>query len=68
MLDIVYLAWNRLEFTRKTFETLVANTDWSKVARIIVYDDGSVDGTGDYLLHALEQMNQIGRASCRERG
>ena len=66
MLDIVYLAWNRLEFTRKTFETLVANTDWSKVARIIVYDDGSVDGTGDYLLHALEQMNPRPETCFRE--
>lgn len=47
--DVVYLAWNRLEFTRFTFETLLRNTDWSLVNRLVVYDDGSEDGTREWL-------------------
>lgn len=45
---------------------MVANTDWTKVARIIVYDDGSEDGTSDYLIHALEQMNARPETQFRE--
>lgn len=55
MIDILYCAWNRLEFTRKSFETMLANTDWSKVSRLVVYDDGSDDGTLEYLRRAIEQ-------------
>lgn len=49
MTEILYLAWNRLEFTRKSYETMLANTDWSRVDRLVVYDDGSTDGTAEYL-------------------
>lgn len=49
MTEILYLAWNRLEFTRKSFETMIANTDWTKIDRLVVYDDGSTDGTREYL-------------------
>lgn len=47
--DVLYVAWNRLEFTRASFELLAANTDWSLVRRLIVIDDGSDDGTAEYL-------------------
>lgn len=49
MIDVVYLAWNRLEFTAKTFPLLIANTDWSLVRGLYVYDDGSTDGTRQFL-------------------
>jgi Glycosyl transferase family 2 len=49
MIEILYLAWNRREFTVKSFETMLANTDWAKVDRLVVYDDGSTDGTCEYL-------------------
>jgi GT2 family glycosyltransferase len=45
----MYLACNRLEFTRETFTTLVSNTDWRYVHELFVYDDGSVDGTREWL-------------------
>ena len=48
MIDIVFLARNRLEFTKASYTALKANTDWSK-ARLIVYDDGSTDGTTQWL-------------------
>lgn len=44
-IDVLFLAWNRLEFTRFTFGQLLANTDWDLVDRLVVYDDGSEDGT-----------------------
>jgi GT2 family glycosyltransferase len=47
--DLLYLACNRLEFTRETFECLLSNTDWRYVRELFVYDDGSVDGTREWL-------------------
>jgi GT2 family glycosyltransferase len=47
--DVMYLAWNRLEFTRETFAALLANTDWASVRECFVYDDGSTDGTREWL-------------------
>lgn len=47
--DLLYLASNRLEFTVETFTTLLGNTDWRFVNTLFVYDDGSVDGTREWL-------------------
>jgi GT2 family glycosyltransferase len=46
---LLYLAWNRLEFTRETFSALLANTAWRYVHELFVYDDGSQDGTCEWL-------------------
>lgn len=43
--DVLYLAWNRREFTRASIDALAANTDWSEVETLYVHDDGSSDGT-----------------------
>ena len=51
--DVLYLAWNRLAFTRTSFQLLTVNTDWAKVDRLVVYDDGSTDGTLEYLRDAI---------------
>jgi hypothetical protein len=56
VIDILFLAHNRLEFTRASFQALLSNTDWSLVNRLCVYDDRSVDGTCKYLLSALKGM------------
>ena len=50
--DILYCAWNRLEFTKVTFELLRRNTEWRHVEKLVVYDDGSEDGTREYLMEA----------------
>jgi glycosyltransferase involved in cell wall biosynthesis len=47
--DVLYCAWNRLEFTRHTWAWMVAHTDWVLVDKLIVYDDGSEDGTLEFL-------------------
>ena len=52
-LDILFVAYNRLGFTRFSFEQLLVNTDWTLVDRLIVYDDESTDGTRDYLAEAV---------------
>lgn len=47
--ELLYLACNRLEFTRESFATLLANTDWPQVQRLVIGDDGSRDGTHEWL-------------------
>lgn len=49
MIDILYLAHNRLEFTQATIQALRHNTDWSKVRSVLLYDDDSTDGTREFL-------------------
>jgi hypothetical protein len=56
LIDVVFVAQNRLEFTRCAFRHLLANTDWSLVDRLIVYDDESEDGTRDLLLTELHRL------------
>jgi glycosyltransferase involved in cell wall biosynthesis len=47
--EILYCAWNRLALTEVSFDLLRRNTDWSLVDRLVIYDDGSEDGTFEYL-------------------
>lgn len=50
MIDVLFVAWNRLEFTKAALANLRKNTDWARHdARLIIYDDGSEDGTREYL-------------------
>lgn len=49
MVDIMFLAWNRKAFTIESFQTMLANTEWERVGRLYVYDDGSSDGTREWL-------------------
>ena len=53
MADVLFVAWNRLAFTRESFEALLANTDWAEVERLFVHDDASSDGTAEYLAEAV---------------
>lgn len=50
--DIIFLAFNRLEFTQESMQAMIANTDWTQVRRLVIYDDGSTDGTREYLKSA----------------
>lgn len=54
--DILYVSYNRLDFTRESFEALLANTDWDEVGVLAVADDGSTDGTADYLRDSLKRV------------
>jgi cellulose synthase/poly-beta-1,6-N-acetylglucosamine synthase-like glycosyltransferase len=59
MNDLLYLAFNRLEFTRKSFETMLANTHWSAFDRLVIYDDGSTDGTREYLEDQAKKITAV---------
>ena len=62
--DVMFLARNRFEFTRETFSALLANTDWALVNELHVYDDGSGDGTRQWLAERI--ANVPGRARLVE--
>lgn len=49
IIDILFLAWNRLEFTRLSVMALLVSTDWTAVRSLWLYDDGSTDGTLELL-------------------
>lgn len=57
--DIIYLAFNRLEFTQFTFQKLLENTNWRRVDNLIVYDDGSKDGTDLWLRKQVIKLGSI---------
>lgn len=59
--SLMYLACNRLEFTQETFTTLLSTTDWKLVDELHVYDDGSCDGTREWL------ERRVAEAPCRAR-
>lgn len=40
MIDLIYLAHGRREFTRASFRALVENTNWSLVRHLEIYTDG----------------------------
>lgn len=47
--EILYVAWNRLQFTTQTWAWMMAHTNWDLVQKLVVYDDGSEDGTLEFL-------------------
>jgi hypothetical protein len=49
VIDILYLSHNRLEFTKASLKALVENTNWNLVAKLIIYDDDSQDGTREFV-------------------
>jgi Glycosyl transferase family 2 len=55
MIDVIFLSWNRRAFTEYAFANLLANTDWSLVDRLLVYDDRSTDGAREYLDEARKE-------------
>jgi len=54
--DLIYLARNRREFTVASLRSLIANTTWSLVSSLTIYDDGSTDGTQEVLRDAACQF------------
>lgn len=61
MIDILYVAWNRLEMTKASWAALLENTDWDQVATLHVHDDVSEDGTKEWL------QAQLADVPCRTR-
>jgi glycosyltransferase involved in cell wall biosynthesis len=56
VIDILYVSFNRLAYTRESFEALIANTNWDNVDRLFVNDDGSTDGAWEYLNEAFPRV------------
>lgn len=54
--DILYVSFNRRAYAEQSFDALIRNTDWSQVERLFVQDDGSSDGTMDYLHEAVKRV------------
>jgi Glycosyl transferase family 2 len=52
LIDLVFVSWNRLAYTQRSFAALLANTDWASVACLYLADDASTDGTERYLAEA----------------
>lgn len=59
--DILYTARNRQQFVEMSFHFLLKNTDWSKVNKLTVYDDGSKDGTKTWLERQIVSLNLAGK-------
>jgi hypothetical protein len=47
--EILFVAWNRLDFTTASWAWMVAHTNWQLVSKVVIYDDGSEDGTQEFL-------------------
>lgn len=60
--SLLFPAYNRLEFTKQAWAALMANTDWSLVAEFHVYDDGSTDGTREWLERQVREW--LGKQPC----
>jgi GT2 family glycosyltransferase len=56
IVDLLYVGWNRLAFTQESFELLLRNTEWELVRELVVWDDGSTDGTAEYLREAVARV------------
>jgi glycosyltransferase involved in cell wall biosynthesis len=54
--DLMFLAKNRLEFTRESLHQLCRNTNWSMVDEFVLYDDGSTDGTLEFLQQQAAEL------------
>lgn len=57
MIDVLYVSFNRLPLTRESFQALVDNTAWDKVATLYIADDGSTDGSREWLEDAAEDLD-----------
>lgn len=65
-IDVLYCAWNRREFTTATWSWMMAHTDWSEVSRLIVYDDGSEDGTLEFLRERVVELDGMNGGTIAE--
>lgn len=54
--DFMLLAKNRLRFTQESFAAIQRNTNWSLVDKFVLYDDGSTDGTLEFLQEKAAEM------------
>lgn len=51
--DLIFPTFNRFQFSQTALAHLFLNTNWDRVRTLYVYDDGSTDGTREWLETAL---------------
>ena len=68
VVDLMYVAFNRLEFTKESFASLRENTDWRLVNELWIYDDGSTDGTREYLASEAQKVPVDRKIICSQGG
>lgn len=56
LVDLLYVSYNRLEYSRESFSALLENTDWSLVNGLYVHDDDSSDGTAEWIHERLHYV------------
>jgi hypothetical protein len=54
--ELAFFAKNRVEFTEESWCRLRQNTNWDLVDKIVFYDDGSTDGTLQFLQRQAQAM------------
>lgn len=59
MIDVIVTTYNRLELFKKTMESFFLNTNLDLVDKIIISNDGSTDGTAEYLDELKKQFKKI---------
>jgi hypothetical protein len=57
-LEIFYTARERFEFTKATFELLIQNTNWDRVERTVIFDDGSSYWPAFWLSEKVVELNR----------
>ncbi len=56
MVDILFLAKNRAEFTDLALDCLIQNTPWERVRSLWLYDDESEDGTAATIEYGAKSL------------
>lgn len=56
MVDLLFVSFNRIEMTREAFQAVIDGTDWINVNRLYVHDDGSTDGTREWLEEQVDDL------------
>jgi len=54
--DLLYTAFNRLEFVKITLPLLIKNTNWNLIRFAYIVDDGSIDGTCEYISRSIKHI------------
>lgn len=69
MLDVLFVAKNRLTYTRETIAALDTHTAWEHVRRLVIVDDDSSDGTSAFLAqYAAGELAELGLANALTAG
>jgi hypothetical protein len=55
LIDIIVTTYNRVELFKQTMESFFIHTDVTGINQIVIADDGSTDGTNDYIAELVQR-------------